>query len=159
MSKADPKVIVDDMVVSMAYVLTADGDVIDSTVDCESLEFIQGFGSIISGLERALYGMAQGETKAVTVAAEDAYGKYDIEQIDDIPMTEFPIEIPLEPGLELELKDVEGDTLYGRIISLGKSRVKMDFNHPLAGKDLDFAITILELRTATEEELERGYID
>ena len=153
------KLVADDLVISMAYTLTVDGEMVDSTEEGESLQFIQGFGSIIPGLEQALYGMAEGETRPVGVAAKDAYGEYDFEQIDDIPMTEFPEEIPLEPGLELELKDIEGDVLYGRIVSIGKSRVKMDFNHPLASKDLDFIISILEIREATPEELERGQID
>lgn len=159
MRNETPELVVDDVVVSMAYTLKADKELIDSTEEGESLDFIQGYGSIIPGLENAIYGMATGETKLITVPAKDAYGNYDFEQIDDIPMTEFPEEIPLEPGLELELKDVEGDTLYGRIISVGKSRVKMDFNHPLAGKDLDFEITILSLRAATEDELEQGYVE
>ena len=65
----------------------------------------------------------------------------------------------LEPGLELEMKDKDGDTLYARIVSVGKSRVKMDFNHPLAGQDLDFDIGILGVRPATAEELEQGFVD
>ena len=151
--------VVDDLVVSMAYTLMVDGELIDSTEEGESLQFIQGYGSIIPGLEQALYDLAAGESKVITVAAKDAYGEYDYDQIDDIPISEFPEEIPLEPGLELEMKDTDGDVLYGRVISIGKSRVKMDFNHPLAGKDLDFEVTILELRPATDEELKRGYID
>ena len=155
----ETKLVADDIVVSMAYTLTVDDEFIDSTEEGESLQFIQGYGSIIPGLEQALYGMAKGEKKAITVAAKDAYGEYDLEQVDHIPTSEFPEEIHLEPGLELEMKDLDGDVLYGRVISVGKSRVKMDFNHPLAGKDLDFEVTILGLRTATNEELEQGYID
>jgi FKBP-type peptidyl-prolyl cis-trans isomerase SlyD len=153
------KLVADDIVVSIAYTLTVDGELLDSTEEGESLQFIQGYGSIIPGLEQALYGMAEGETKAITVAAKDAYGEYDLEQVDHIPISEFPEEIHLEPGLELEMKDMDGDVLYGRVISIGKSRVKMNFNHPLASKDLEFEITILGLRTATNEELEQGYIN
>ena len=153
-----PEQVADNMVVSMAYTLTVEGELIDSTEDGESLVFIQGFGSIIPGLESSLYGMSKGQTRPVQVPAVDAYGEYDLEQIVPIPMSEFPDDFDLEPGLELEMKDKDGDTVFARIVSVGKSRVKMDFNHPLAGKDLDFEITILDLRPATDEELEQGYI-
>ena len=155
----EPKVITDDVVVSMEYILLVDGTIIDETEEGESLNFIQGSGAIIPGLEQALYGLAVGEGKSVRVATQDAYGEYDFEQIDDIPMSEFPEEIPLEPDVELEMTDNEGDILYGRIVSVGKSRVKVDFNHPLAGKDLEFDITILALRNATPEELEQGFVE
>jgi FKBP-type peptidyl-prolyl cis-trans isomerase SlyD len=153
-----PEQVADNMVVSMAYTLTVEGELIDSTEDGESLVFIQGFGSIIPGLESSLYGMSKGQTRPVQVPAVDAYGEYDLEQIVPIPMSEFPDDFDLEPGLELEMKDKDGDTVFARIVSVGKSRVKMDFNHPLAGKDLDFEITILDLRPATDKELEQGYI-
>jgi FKBP-type peptidyl-prolyl cis-trans isomerase SlyD len=153
------KLVGNDMVVSMSYVLTVNGEVIDSTDDGESLQFIQGYGSIISGLEQALYGMEEGESNQITIPAREAYGEYDLEQIIPIPISEFPEDLNLEPGLELEMKDKEGDTVYARIISVGKSRVKMDFNHPLAGQNLEFDITILSLRPATTRELKLGYVE
>ena len=154
-----PNLVGNDMVVSMEYVLTVDGEIIDSTEEGETLQFIQGYGSIIPGLERALYGIEEGATKRITVPAKDAYGEYDLEQIIPIPMSEFPEDLNLEPGLELEMKDKEGDIVYARIVSVGKSRVKMDFNHPLAGQDLDFEITILSLRPATALELKQGFVE
>jgi FKBP-type peptidyl-prolyl cis-trans isomerase SlyD len=154
-----PNLVGNDMVVSMAYVLTVDGEIIDSTEEGESLQFIQGYGSIIPGLEQALYGIEEGATKRITVPANDAYGEYDLEQIIPIPMSEFPVDLDLEPGLEMEMKDKEGDIVYARIVSVGKRRVKMDFNHPLAGQDLDFEITILSLRPATALELKQGFVE
>jgi FKBP-type peptidyl-prolyl cis-trans isomerase SlyD len=155
----EPNVIGDDMVVSMAYVLSVDGELYDSTEEGESLLFIQGYGSIIPGLEQGIYRMAEGERKAIRVPAKDAYGEYDIEQIVPIPMSEFPDDFDLETGLELEMKDKDEDIVYARIVSVGKTRVKMDFNHPLAGKDLDFNVTILALRPATSEELDQGFVE
>jgi FKBP-type peptidyl-prolyl cis-trans isomerase 2 len=103
--------------------------------------------------------MAAGEKKTINVSANEAYGEYDLEQIVPIPISEFPDEFDLEPGLELEMKDKDGDIVYARIVSIGKTRVKMDFNHPLAGKDLMFEIQILSLRSATPGELEQGFVD
>ena len=71
---------------------------------------------------------------------------------------EFPEEICVEPGVELEMKDQDGDTLFARIVSVGKSRAKLDINHPLAGKQLTFDVTIVALRQPTPEELEHGHV-
>ena len=75
MKKETPTPVADRMVVSMAYVLTVDGELVDSTEEGESLQFIQGYGSIIPGLEQALYGLAEGEQKIIKVSAKDAYGE------------------------------------------------------------------------------------
>jgi FKBP-type peptidyl-prolyl cis-trans isomerase SlyD len=151
-------VIADDTVVSMGYVLSIDGELFDSTEEGESLLFIQGYGSIIHGLEQGIYGMVKGEKKGIKVSVKDAYGEYDMEQIVPIPLSEFPDDFELETGLELEMKDKDGDIVYARIVSVGKTRVKMDFNHPLAGKGLEFDITILDVRMATPEELDQGFV-
>ena len=122
------------------------------------LQFLQGHGNIIPGLEAHLGGLAIGESLEVTVAAQDGYGEFDSTQIVDVPLSEFPDEIRLEPGVELEMADVDGNLLFARILSVGKSRAKLDFNHPLAGKDLHFNITIVDLRRPTAEELEHRHV-
>jgi FKBP-type peptidyl-prolyl cis-trans isomerase SlyD len=157
--KQKPNLVADDVVVTMAYNLTVDGDHIDSTEEGEALVFIQGYGSIIPGLENSLYGMMVGSNRPVRVPAEDAYGEYDLKNITSIPISEFPEELDLTPGLELEMEDKDGDTVFAKIVSIGRSRVKMDFNHPLAGKDLDFDVTILDLRQPTPQELDQGFVD
>lgn len=154
-----PNRVEDNVVVTMAYTLTVDGETINSTAEGEALVFIQGYGSIIPGLENSLYGMEVSSSRPVRVPASDAYGDYDLDNISSIPLSEFPEDLDLNPGMELEMEDKDGDIVYGKIVSIGKSRVKMDFNHPLAGKDLDFDVTILDLRQATEKELEQGYVD
>ena len=158
-NRAESRKIEKETVVTMAYSLTSEGEIIDSTEDGESLVFIQGFGSIIPGLEQQLYGMVEGEKKNIFVTHQDAYGTYDVDQIVPIPLSEFPDELDLEPGLVLEMKDNDGDIVFAKVVSIGKSRVKMDFNHPLAGIDLDFEVSILALREATTTELEQGFVD
>jgi len=150
--------VADDLVVIMDYKLTVDGEVVDSSEDEGPIEFLQGHGNIIPGLEAHLGGLAVGESLQVTVAAKDGYGEFDSEQVVDVPLDEFPEEICVEPGVELEMQDQDGDTLFARIVSVGKSRVKLDFNHPLAGKELTFDVTILGLRAPTSEELEHGHV-
>lgn len=157
--KRKPNRVEDNVVVTMAYTLIVDGETINSTAEGEALVFIQGYGSIIPGLENSLYGMEVGSSRPVRVPASDAYGEYELDNISSIPLSEFPEDLNLTSGMELEMEDKDGDIVYGKIVSIGMSRVKMDFNHPLAGKDLDFEVTVLDLRQATEKELEQGYVD
>ena len=150
--------VADDLVVTMDYSLTVDGEIVDSSEQDGPIEFLQGYGNIIPGLEAHLGGLAIGESLQVSVAAKDAYGEFDSEQVVDVPLDEFPEEICVEPGVELEMKDQDGDMLFARVLSVGKSRAKLDFNHPLAGKELTFDVTIVALRPPTPEELEHGHV-
>jgi FKBP-type peptidyl-prolyl cis-trans isomerase SlyD len=150
------QLIADDLVVSMDYTLTVDGEVMDSS-DEGPIVFLQGYGNVIPGLERALYGMAVGESKDITVSAKDAYGDFDPANIVDVPRKEFPPEIPLEKGTELQVKNNDGEVLHATISEITKQFVKLDFNHPLAGKELFFHVSIMDLREATAEELEHGH--
>ena len=155
---SEEKLVANDLVVTMDYVLTVEDEIWDSSEDEGPIQFLQGHGNIIRGLEQQVNGMAIGESREITVKAADGYGEYDMEQVVDVPISEFPEEIPLESGVELEMKDTEGDTVFGRIISVGKSRVKVDFNHPLAGRELHFKVTIVGLREAASVELEHGHV-
>lgn len=153
-----PSVIVDDVVVTLEYTLTVDGEIVDSTEGIDPIEFIQGHQNIIAGLERELYGLKIGDTKKVTVSAADAYGEIDPEAVVDVPRDEIPSDIPLKVGVELDVKNEDGDVLEARIIEVTKDNVRLDFNHVLAGKELTFEITVMDLRAADEEELEHGHV-
>lgn len=148
----------DGQVVSMEYSLHVDGETIDSSQGREPLEFLQGAGNIIPGLEDELYGMEIGETKNVIVAAEDGYGELDPDAFIDVPREQFPPEIPLEVGVQLQLQDGNGQVMMARIDTVEADRVRLDFNHPLAGKELIFDVKIVGLRDATDEELEHGHV-
>jgi FKBP-type peptidyl-prolyl cis-trans isomerase SlyD len=153
-----PNEVADDVVVSIDYTLTVEGQVIDSTEGDEPLQFLQGHQNIIPGLERELIGMKIGESKRVVVPPAEAYGEVDPENIIDVPRDEFPAEIPLDAGTELEVKNADGEVLSATIADINDNSVKLDFNHPLAGKQLDFDVTVADLREATEEELAHGHV-
>jgi FKBP-type peptidyl-prolyl cis-trans isomerase SlyD len=155
---SNPSVIADDVVVSLEYTLTVDGEIVDSTEGIDPIEFIQGHENIIPGLERELYGLRMGDTKKVTVKAVDAYGEIDPEAIVDVPRDEIPTDIPLKKDVELEVKNEDGEILDARIVSVSKDTVRLDFNHVLAGKTLNFEVTVVGLRTADEEELAHGHV-
>lgn len=142
----------------MDYELFVEGEMLDTTDDTEPIQFIQGHGEILPALEKELYGMKPGETREVSLSPDEAYGEVEPDSIVDVSRDEFPEDFPLRPGVELEVTDKEGETLLARIRAVHRHKVKLDFNHPLAGKDLRFVVTIAGLRAATESELAHGHV-
>jgi FKBP-type peptidyl-prolyl cis-trans isomerase SlyD len=153
-----PNVVADNVVVSLEYKLTVGGEIVDSTDDSDPLEFLQGHKNIIPGLEKELYGMSIGDKKMVQVSAKDAYGELDPEAFVDVPRDEFPPDIPLETGVQIQVRDMQGGLMDAVIEKIGDDVVQLNFNHPLAGEDLNFDVTIADLRQATPEELEHGHV-
>lgn len=159
MSKPDQTdVVADDKVVSLEYTLTVEGEILDSTDEDEPIQFLHGHGEIIPGLERALTGMELGESRSIEVTSEEAYGDVDKRQIIDVSRDEFPDDFPLRPNVELEVRDKEGNTRHAVIVEVKKKSVKLDFNHPLAGKDLNFEVKVVGLREASPEEIDHGHV-
>jgi FKBP-type peptidyl-prolyl cis-trans isomerase SlyD len=153
-----PQIVENDIVVTMKYTLTVEGELIDSSEDSGITEFIQGRGQVIPGIERHLIGMKIGEAKSIRVKPLEGYGERDPEMVVEIKRSEFPPEIPLVPGVEVEMEDEEGEYLEAIVVSVGNDTVTLDFNDPLAGKDLEFNITIVDLRHPTKGEMECGYV-
>ncbi|MCK4725392.1 MAG: peptidylprolyl isomerase [Anaerolineales bacterium] len=158
METKNKPVIADDVVVTLKYSVSVAGQVVESSADDNPIQFIQGRGDVIPGLENALYGLSVGDQKEFDVAPEDGYGEADPDAIAKIPKAEFPPEIPLQPGVELRLKDEQGDELEAQIVTVEDEIVRLNFNHPLAGKELLFAIQVIDIRKATPEELEHGHV-
>ena len=145
------------LVVSMEYTLHVDGKVVDSSEGQEPFEFLAGTSNIITGLEREMIGMKIGESRDVVISPEDGYGEMDEEDYVDVPRSEFPEEMPIRPGVEMEMSDDDGNPMYVRIDSVDGDTVTLNFNHPLAGKELHFNMKVVGLRPATKEELEHGH--
>ncbi|MBT3313363.1 MAG: peptidylprolyl isomerase [Anaerolineae bacterium] len=154
----EEKIVKDDLIVAMEYSLTVDGEVIDSSEGREPLEFLQGKGNIIPGLEREMLGMKIGESKDVTVKPEDGYGIADETAFMEIPTNQFPENIPMEVGIELQVQNEEGQPAYARIEEIENNIALLNFNHPLAGKELLFAVKVIDIREASEEELAHGHV-
>lgn len=142
----------------MDYELTVDGELIDATETGEPLEFIQGKENIIEGLEKAIEGMSLGDSKEVNVKAAEAYGEYDADGFIEVPKAEFPEEIPLEVGTEISVTNDDGEEMTAYLEEVSLESVTLNFNHPLAGKDLNFKLKIVGIREATTEELEHGHV-
>ena len=148
----------DGQVVSMHYTLRVNGQVLDSSEGGDPLQFIQGMGHIIPGLENELYEMKIGDSKKVVVAAKDGYGEVDDEAFMDVPRDSFPTDVPAEVGTELELRDQSDHPVYARIETISADNVRLNMNHLLAGKELHFDVKIADLRPATEEEVSHGHV-
>ncbi len=112
----------DGHVVSMHYTLHVDGEMVDTSQGSEPLQFIQGMGHIIPGLEHELYDMQVGESKTVAVEPKDGYGDVDSDAFMEAPRDAFPADIPLEVGTQLELKDKSGHPSIARIEARGVLR-------------------------------------
>jgi FKBP-type peptidyl-prolyl cis-trans isomerase SlyD len=129
-----------------------DGEVLDSSEGNDPLGFIQGTGQIIEGLDKALLGKEVGEKFAVTVAPEEGYGEVNEEMHRELPRENFPEDAELEPGIGFTANGPHGPVAF-TIVKAEGDTVTVDFNHPLAGKTLNFDVEIVETREPNAEEL------
>ena len=148
----------DSVVVSMEYTLYVDGELLDSSDGQGPLQFLTGYGNIISGLESEMMGMKIGDSKDVVVLPADGYGEFDDEAFMKVPRDQFPKDMPMEVDAELTVRDDKGGARYARVESIEGDVVTLDFNHPLAGDELHFYVKVVALRKPTEEELEHGHV-
>ena len=118
-----------------------DGTVFDSSEGREPLEFTLGQGMVIPGFESAITGMKVGSSVVRTIPADEAYGPLREEMVINIPKDQFPADMPLELGQELQLQG-PGGVLVAQIVGIEEDDIMLDANHPLAGEDLTFSITL-----------------
>jgi FKBP-type peptidyl-prolyl cis-trans isomerase SlyD len=127
------------------------------------LKFLYGVGMMIPGFERGLEGKSSGDSFSFTIEADDAYGSTDDSAVIDLPIEIFKVDgvidfDMLKVGNVLPMTDQEGHMLNGKVVSYDEQKVKMDFNHPLAGHTLHFSGEIVEVRNATPEEMDHGHV-
>ena len=122
-----------------------DGTVFDSSREREPLEFTVGGGEMIKGFDAAVVGMAVGESKKFTIAAEDAYGERRDEMVFQVERSQLPEGMEPEVGQHLQTEAEGGHPVVLEIIAVEEAKVTLDGNHPLAGKDLNFDIELMEI--------------
>lgn len=132
----------------------SDGTVFDTSEGKEPLEFIFGIGMIIPGLEKGIEGLKEGDKKTVEIKAEEAYGPVMEEAVQEVPKEQLPADIKLEVGMQLAAQGPQG-AIPVKIVEILEKTIKVDFNHPLAGKDLKFDVEVVEVKEATEEDKKR----
>ena len=149
----------DKTVVSIHYTLTNNaGEVLDSSEGREPLGYLQGAGNIIPGLEKALLGKSAGDKLNVSIAPAEGYGLRDEAQVQVVPRAAFGGAPDLEPGMQFQARNPEGYVQVVTIVNVDGDNITLDGNHPLAGETLNFAVEVVEVRAASEEELAHGHV-
>jgi len=120
------------------------GDVFDSSEGREPLKFTVGTGQLIKGFDNAVVDMASGEKKTVIISPEEGYGERREDHVVDFPKANVPSDMTLEVGMIVQMSDQSGRPIPVIVTEILDDVVKMDVNHPLAGKTLEFDIEIVE---------------
>jgi FKBP-type peptidyl-prolyl cis-trans isomerase SlyD len=145
-------------VVSIDYTLKNDeGEVIDSSEGQEPLFYLHGNQNIVPGLEKALEGKMSGDQVQVSLAPSEAYGERNDALQQVVPREAFQGIDALEVGMQFRAESNAGQQIV-TITAIDGDEVTVDGNHPLAGETLNFDVTVVDVRDATEEELEHGHV-
>ncbi len=149
----------ENSVVGIEYEVKEAGsnEIVDSNKGAQPLEFVTGKGQIIPGLEKGLEGMSVGESADILVKAADAYGEVNPDAVQTLPIEQFE-GVDLKEGMTLYGQGEDGQTVQVVVKSFDDKEVTIDFNHPLAGKDLMFSVTVMSERDATEDEAATGQV-
>ena len=125
-----------------------DGSVVDSNFDADPVTFIVGDGNLLPGFEEALLGLQAGDEKSFTITPEKGFGGYNTENIQEFPRDQFPADVELNEGLVLSFSDAQSNEVPGVVQEFDENTVTVDFNHPLAGRDIEFSVRIIDVNPA-----------
>ena len=147
--------------VGVDYKLTVDGQIADRSRPGEPLEFIFGTGMLLPKFEEAILGKEVGEKVSFTLDPKDGYGERIAEAEVDLPKEIFMVDGKLTEeilfvGSQVPMSDNQGNRMMGIVKEVGDQTVKMDFNHPMAGKTLHFDVEVVSVRDVTPEDLQGG---
>lgn len=126
----------------------ADGEMIDSNFESEPATFSVGDGSLLPGFEQSMFGLKAGDERTFVIAPEKGFGEHNPTNIQELERDEFPADVELEQGLMLSFADAQNNELPGVVVDFDESSVTVDFNHPLAGRDIHFAVRIVDVTPA-----------
>lgn len=132
--------------VGLAYKLFVDGTLLETADAKEPFLYTHGKNQIVPGLERALLGLRVKDRKTVKVASKDAYGPVDPKAFQEVSKDKFPSEVPVQKGVWVEARNPQGVGQLVKISEVKGKTVVIDFNHPLAGKDLEFQVEVLSIK-------------
>lgn len=122
-----------------------DGSTFDSSDGREPLQFVIGEGMLIPAFEQAIVGMLPGDSRLVHIPADDAYGPYMDEMILEVDKNQIPPYLNPEEGMQLQITQDDGSSTVVKVVKLTDEKVFLDANHPLAGKDLNFSIELVDI--------------
>ncbi len=141
------KVIKEGSKVKLHYTGTLDdGSVFDSSLNKQPLEFVVGAGQVIKGFEQGVIGMKLGDKKKIHIPSDQAYGPYNKENIGEFPKSKVPKEMELKVGVKVFLESQSnGGIAIATVLEIKNDTLVLDLNHPLAGKNLNFEVEILDV--------------
>lgn len=144
-------------VISMFYELkdANSGEFLESNFKADQISFLTGKDQILSKLEDEIINLAEGAEKIVRISAKEGVGEYDESAVQVLPKEQFA-GIDLKEGMELFGESEDGQTVRVSVKSIGEDDVTIDYNHPFAGRDLEFRVKIMENREATADEIAMG---
>ncbi len=145
-TKEEASMVSDGKSVKAHYTLTVEGKIIDSSNGKEPFEFQVGSRQTIPGFENSLKGMKVGDKKSFQISPEEGYGQEDPEGIQEVPRDKLPPDINPEAGMTLYAKGSNGQSIPVRIVEVKKEAVVINFNHPLAGKTLNFDVEVIDIK-------------
>jgi len=122
-----------------------DGTVFDSSEGREPLEFAIGSGQVIVGFDEAVRGMEVGQKKNVTIPVDKAYGPRNEDMVMEVPKDQVPPDLNPEVGMKLQMGGANGEIILVSVVDVTESHITLDANPPLAGKDLNFDIELVEV--------------
>lgn len=145
-------------VATINYTLTdKDENVLDQSLD-GSFTYLHGANNIIPGLEKALDGKEAGDKVSVVVEPEDAYGERSLEKIQRVPRERFPADMELKEGMQFQASSADGIPVVIAITAVEADEVVVDGNHPMAGKQLHFQVELVDVRNASDEEIQHQHV-
>jgi FKBP-type peptidyl-prolyl cis-trans isomerase 2 len=146
MVKGEEAMIEEGKVVQFDYQLKVDDKVVDSSEKRGPLEYTHGSGMIIKGLEKEMEGMEVGDEKNVVVPPNEGYGQVDEKAVVEIPKQNLGEDIDPQEGMVLQLQNQQGQNMAGKIVDVKENSIMLDFNHPLAGEELEFSVKIVDIK-------------
>ena len=161
-------IISEDKAVSVNYNLSGKKnnqaeELIEQTSTDHPFVFLFGFGGVLPQFEENLAGKKKGDKFDFNIKPENGYGNYELDYVIKLARAVFEVdgkfdEERIKTGKEIEINDADGNPLLGKVLSVGPNEVEMDFNHPLAGYELHFTGEVLDVREASQEELDHGHV-
>lgn len=122
-----------------------DGEVIDSNFERDPATFVVGDGNLLPGFEKAMFGLLEGDRKTLVITPEQGFGQHNPQNMQEFERSEFPDDIELKKGLVLSFSDAQKTELPGVVSEFDENKVVIDFNHPLAGREIEFSVAILKI--------------
>ncbi|ANE36409.1 FKBP-type peptidyl-prolyl cis-trans isomerase [Campylobacter iguaniorum] len=146
-------------VIKMFYELkdAKTGELLESNIDSQEIAFVSGKNQVLEALEAGVLNLKAGESTVVTILAADGVGEYDESALQVLPKEQFA-GIELNIGMELFGEGEDGSTVRVTVKNISDNEVTVDFNHPYAGKDLEFNVKVTENRDADADEEATGVV-